>query len=208
MLIEKKSIAVHADLNDEPQTVKFPKLRTTALDKETGVNLTMAAEEITITDTVEYQHLVTDHQYRLEGVLMDQETGKEVLVDGKPVTAETTFRPETAEGTLDVPFTFDATGLDGHDVVVFEKLFVTGKDGKGEKEAEVASHEDIEAKSQTIRLTEIPETPEEPEEPKTPETPDIPKTGDTTNLWIPIAVLVAALVGIVVAIIRIRRKRF
>ena len=139
---------------------------------------------------------------------MDKETGKPLLVDGKPVTAETTFRPETAEGTLDVPFTFDATGLGGHDVVVFEKLFVTGKDGKEEKETEIASHEDIEAKSQTIRLTEIPGTPEEPEEPKTPEAPDVPKTGDTTNLWIPIAVLVAALVGIVVVIIRIRRKRF
>ena len=134
---------------------------------------------------------------------MDQETGKEVLVDGKPVTAETTFRPETAEGTLDVPFTFDATGLGGHDVVVFEKLFVTAKDDKREKNVEVASHEDITAENQTVKLIKIPEKPEKPPV----ETPEIPQTGDDTNLWVSIVVLLAALAGIVVVAIRIYRKR-
>jgi len=134
---------------------------------------------------------------------MDKETGKEVLVNGKPVTSETTFRPETAEGILDVPFTFDATGLKGHDLVVFEKLYVTVKADKGEKDVEVTSHEDITAESQTVKLIE------EPEKPKTPpvETPDVPQTGDTTNLWIPIVVLLVALAGIVAVAVRIYRKR-
>lgn len=203
---EGKEIAVHADIQSPEQSIYFPEIGTTAKDGKDGDQEALAEKETQIIDTVAFKGLmVGEYTYRLVGTLMDKETGKEVLVDGKPVTAETTFRPETAEGTLDVPFTFDATGLGGHDVVVFEKLFVTGKDGKDEKETEVASHEDIEAKSQTIRLTEIPGTPEEPEEPKTP---DVPKTGDTTNLWIPIVVLIAALVGIVVVIIRIRRKRF
>lgn len=206
---EGKEIAVHADINSPEQSIYFPEIGTTAKDGKDGDQEALAEKETQIIDTVAFKGLIAgEPSYRLVGTLMDKETGKEVLVDGKPVTAETTFRPETAEGTLDVPFTFDATGLGGHDVVVFEKLFVTVKDDKEEKEAEVASHEDIEAKSQTIRLTEIPGTPEEPEESKTPETPDVPKTGDTTNLWIPIAVLIAALVGIVVVIIRIRRKRF
>ena len=206
---EGKEIAVHADIDSPEQSIYFPEIGTTAKDGKDGDQEALAEKETQIIDTVAFKGLmVGEYTYCLVGTLMDQKTGKEVLADGKPVTAETTFRPETAEGTLDVPFTFDATGLGGHDVVVFEKLFVTGKNGKDENEAEVASHEDIEAKSQTIRLTEIPGTPEEPEEPKTPETPDVPKTGDTTNLWIPVAVLVAALVGIVVVIIRIRRKRF
>ena len=203
---EGKEIAVHADIDSPEQSIYFPEIGTTAKDGKDGDQEALAEKETQIIDTVAFKGLmVGEYTYRLVGTLMDQKTGKEVLADGKPVTAETTFRPETAEGTLDVPFTFDATGLGGHDVVVFEKLFVTRKDGKEEKGTEVASHEDIEAKSQTIRLTEIPGTPEEPEEPKTP---DVPKTGDTTNLWIPIMVLVAALVGIVVVIIRIRRKRF
>ncbi len=141
--------------------------------------------------------------YRLVGTLMDKETGKEVQIDGKPVAAETTFQPEKAEGTVDVIFHFDATTLKGHDVVVFEKLYVTTKDGDKEKEVELTNHEDIEAESQTIKLTEVPTEPEKPAD-----TPDAPKTGDTTNLWIPIAVLAAALAGIVAVVIRIRRKKF
>lgn len=42
-------------------------------------------------------------------VSMDKEAGKEVVVDGKPVTVEMTFKPGKPEGTVDV--TFDVTGL-------------------------------------------------------------------------------------------------
>lgn len=125
------------------------------------------------------------------------------VLNGKPVTAETTFRPDTTEGTLDIPFTFDAAGLGSHVVVVFEKLFVTAKDDKGEKDVEVASHEDITVEGQTVKLIKIPEKPEMP----TVETPEIPQTGEDTNLWVPIVVLLAALVGIAVVVIWIYRKR-
>ena len=93
--------------------------------------------------------------------------------------------------------------------MVFEKLYVTVKDDKEEKDVEVTSHEDITAESQTVKLIEVPEEPEEPEKPETPptETPDVPQTGDTTNLWIPIVVLLAALAGIVAVAVRIYRKR-
>ena len=147
--------------------------------------------------------MTKDMAYRLVGTLMDKETGKEVQIDGKPVTAETTFQPEKAEGTVEVIFNFDATALKGHDVVVFEKLYVTTKDGNKEKEVELTSHEDIQAESQTVKLTEVPTEPEKPVD-----TPDAPKTGDTTNLWIPVAVLVAALAGIIVVVIRNHRKKF
>ncbi len=161
LLIEKKSIAVHADLNDEPQTVKFPKLRTTALDKETGVNLTMAAEEITITDTVEYQHLVTDHQYRLEGVLMDQETGEPALdADGKEIRAKTTFVPEEADGTAELTFRFPGEGLDGHSFVVFEELYL--KKSWFQKVL-IAVHKDIEDEAQTIHIPKIGTTVQDDE---------------------------------------------
>ncbi len=104
---------------------------------------------------------------------MDKETGKEVLIDGRPVTAETTFKPEKSSGTVDVTFTFDATELKGHDVVVFEKLFVTVKEGDKEQEIEVTSHEDLQAESQTVKLTEVPA------EPKTPDVSSPVKPGMT-----------------------------
>lgn len=204
---EEKEVAVHADINSTEQSIYFPEIGTTAKDAKDGDQEALAEKETQIIDTVAYKGLVIGGvSYRLAGTLMDKETGEEVLVDGKPVTADTTFRPETAEGILEVPFTFDATGLGGHDVVVFEKLYATIKDGKEEKEVEVASHEDITAESQTIKLTEVPEEPEAPTPPSA-ETPPTPKTGDTTNLWIPITLLLAALAGIVVVVIRIYRKK-
>ncbi len=207
---QEKEIAVHADINSPEQSIYFPEIGTTAKDGKDGDQEALAEKETKLVDTVAFKGLaVGEHSFRLVGTLMDKETGKEVLVDGKPVTAETTFKPETAEGLLDVPFTFDATGLGGHDVVVFEKLYVTVKDNKGEKDLEVASHEDITAESQTVKMIEVPEEPKEPEKPETPpmETPDVPQTGDDTNLWIPIVILLVALAGIVAVAIRIYRKR-
>lgn len=205
---QEKEVAVHADINSPEQSIYFPEIGTTAKDGKDGDQEALAEKETKLIDTVAFKGL-TVGDYRLVGTLMDKETGKEVLINGKPVISETTFRPETAEGILDVPFNFDATGLKGHDVVVFEKLYVTVKDDKEEKDVEVTSHEDITAESQTVKLIEVPEEPEEPEKPETPptETPDVPQTGDTTNLWIPIVVLLAALAGIVAVAVRIYRKR-
>ena len=191
---EEKEVAVHADINSTEQSIYFPEIGTTAKDAKDGDQEALAEKETQIIDTVAYKDLMVDGlSYRLVGILMDKETGKEVLVDGKPVTAETTFRPETAEGLLDVPFTFDATGLGGHDVVVFEKLYVTIKGGKEEKEVEVTSHEDITAESQTIKLTEIPEKPEKPEEPGTPDIAPPVKTGDDTPILLYIGIAAGAL---------------
>lgn len=185
---EGKEIAVHADINSPEQSIYFPEIGTTARDGKDGDQEALAEKETQIIDTVAFKGLVAGGpSYRLIGTLMDQETGKEVQVNGKPVTAETTFQPETSEGALDIPFTFDATGLGGHNVVVFEKLFVKIKDGKDEKEVEVTSHEDLTAESQTIKLTGIPEEPE---------TPDIAppvKTGDDAPILFYIGIAVGAL---------------
>ena len=201
---QEKEVAVHADIESAPQSIYFPEIGTTAKDGKDGDQEAFAEKDTQLVDTVGHKGLVTkDTSYRLVGTLMDKETGKEVQIDGKPVTAETIFQPEKTEGTVDVIFNFDATTLKGHDVVVFEKLYVTMKEEDKEKEVELTNHEDIQAESQTVKLTEVPTEPEKPAD-----TPDAPKTGDTTNLWIPVAVLVAAFAGIVAVIIRIRRKKF
>ena len=124
---------------------------------------------------------------------MDKETGKEILIDGKPVTAETTFKPEESSGSVDVTFTFDATELKGHDVVVFEKLFVTVKEEDKEKEVEVTSHEDIKAKSQTVKLTEVPT------EPKEPDISSPVKTGDDAPILLYICIATGSLLLIIIS---------
>ena len=167
---KEKEIAVHADIDDHEQSIYFPEIKTTAKDGADGDKEVLSSKEATIVDTVTYKNLIPKTKYKLTGILMDKETGKEILVDGKPVTAEAEFSPEESDGSVDVTFTFDTSGLNGHDVVVFEKLFLL----ENETETEITSHEDIQDEGQTVKLTETPKEP-----PKT--TPPV-KTGDDTTL--------------------------
>lgn len=191
---QEKEIAVHADIESAPQSIYFPEIGTTAKDGRDGDQEALAEKETQIIDTVKYKDLVAGGpSYRLVGTLMDKETGKEVLIDGKPVTAETTFKPEKSSGTVDVTFTFDATELKGHDVVVFEKLFVTVKDEGKDQEIEVTSHEDIQAESQTVKLTEVPA------EPKTPDVSSPVKTGDEAPILLYICIATGSLLLIIIS---------
>ena len=145
-------VASHADITDEGQTITFgkPAIGTTATID--GEKTAVPAEQITITDTVEYSGLTVGQEYKLTGVLMDKETGEPLLIgegeEHAQVTSEATFTPAEASGTIEVLFTFDASALTGKAVVVFETLF--------QGETEIASHEDIEDEGQTVTFVEGP----------------------------------------------------
>ena len=147
-LAGKSVVASHADINDEGQTVTFgqPEIRTTATID--GEKTAQPAEQITITDTVEYSGLTVGQEYTLKGVLMDKSTGEPLQVNDQQVTSEATFIPAESNGTVDVLFTFDATGLERKSLVVFETLF--------QGETEIAGHEDIEDEGQTVNFVEEP----------------------------------------------------
>ena len=144
----EKVVASHADINDEGQTVTFgkPAIGTTATID--GEKTAEPAEQITITDTVEYSGLNVGQEYRLVGVLMDKETGEPLLVNDQQVTSEATFTPAESSGAIEVLFTFDASVLTGKAVVVFETLYIG--------EEEVTSHTDIEDEGQTVTFVEGP----------------------------------------------------
>ena len=145
-------VASHADINDEGQTVNFgkPTIGTTATID--GEKTAVPAEQITITDTVEYSGLTVGQEYKLTGVLMDKETGEPLHIgegeEQTQVTSEATFTPAEPNGTIDVLFIFDASALTGKAVVVFETLYIG--------EEEVTSHTDIEDEGQTVTFTETP----------------------------------------------------
>lgn len=145
-------VASHADINDEGQTVTFGQPQIGTIATINGEKTSLPAQEVTITDTVEYSGLTIGQEYTLKGVLMDTETGEPLLVgegeEQSQVTSEATFIPSESSGTIDVLFTFDATGLEGTDLVVFEKLF--------QGETEIASHEDLEDEGQTVTFVETP----------------------------------------------------
>ena len=149
-------IASHADVNDSGQTVIItkPKLSTTATDALDGDKNLIGEDNATIVDTVHYMNVTPGKTYKVSGTLYEKVTDKDGKVtkkqlldaDGNPVTAETEFVPETAFGDVDVTFTFDASDLKAKDkVVAFESLSLNGK--------ELASHADIEDKSQTVTIT-------------------------------------------------------
>ena len=151
-----KEIASHADVNDSGQTVIItkPKLSTTATDALDGDKNLIGEDNATIVDTVHYMNVTPGKTYKVSGTLYEKVTDKDGKVskkqlldaDGNPVTAETEFVPDDTYGTVDVTFAFDASDLKAKDkVVAFESLSLNGK--------ELASHADIEDKSQTVTIT-------------------------------------------------------
>lgn len=165
---ENTEIAVHHDIDDEGQTVTFtePKLKTTAINQDSGDHKADALEKVKITDTVSYTDLIESKTYELAGVLMDKATNKPLLVNGKEVRNSLKFiarngkaeivtteaKMKTAEkqksplvsGTVDLSFELNAKDLQGKETVVFET--VTRND------TEVAVHADINDKDQTIEF--------------------------------------------------------
>ena len=183
---EPVKVAEHKDIEDDGQTVliteRIIKIHTTATDKDGNKELE-AGKEVTIIDTVTLEGLEVGTQYKLVGWQMLKEENAELLINGKRVESDYTFTADSETMKVEVAFTFDATSLDGKQLVTFEELYDLSNPDEPKK---VTEHKDIEDKGQTITFKEKPEEPEKPETPPTPEKPnrpsDSPKTGDSTNV--------------------------
>ena len=123
----------------EKVTDPTPEIGTTLKDDQ-GLK-TVDAKPITLVDTVSYKNLKPGTEYTVSGRLMDKETGNEL---SPAVTATTKFTPTSANGTVDIKFTLDASKLGGKKVVAFEKVSEGGN--------VVASHEDINDEGQTVTI--------------------------------------------------------
>lgn len=182
-----KELAVHADIEDEGQavTVKIPEIGTKA--SVDGKKEFTANGDVTIDDVVSYKNLTVGKEYTVSGVLMDKSTGKAFLVDGKEVSSEVTFTPETADGEVTVSFTFDGSAITKDtEIVVFETLYREG--------TEIAVHADIEDENQTVTIHPQPE-------------PEKPQTGDDSNLGFYIGLGSVAVGGLIAfLIIKFKKK--
>ena len=123
----------------EKVTNPTPEIGTTLKDDQGSK--TVDAKPITLVDTVSYKNLKPGTEYTVSGRLMDKETGNEL---SPAVTATTKFTPTSANGTVDIKFTLDASKLGGKKVVAFEKVSEGGN--------VVASHEDINDEGQTVTI--------------------------------------------------------
>jgi hypothetical protein len=148
------TIATHADIADQGQTLRVPAIHTTATD-ESGMHehqLTDADSQMAITDTVSYEGLTPGTEYVATGTLhLVNEDGTDggalKDADGGDVTASTTFTPDTPDGSVEVTFAFDASQLAGKTVVAFEDVSRGG--------VTVATHADVTDEGQSVHFVDI-----------------------------------------------------
>ena len=145
LYVNNKLIAQHKDITDKEQTVRVPKIGTTA-----------ALQGKEVTDIVKYENLLEGKTYIVKGYMVNAATGLKL----KGSDGETKFTADKSSGEIKVKLPVSQIDrLGGKKLVAFEELFIVTKDGK---QVKVAEHKDKNDKSQTV---EIPST-------KTPDTGD------------------------------------
>ena len=152
-------VASECDLDSEEQTVNLVPtvIGTTATDKSDGDHTLMAGKDAVITDRVTYEGLIPGKEYTLKATLMDKKTGEMLSINDQHVTAELKFTPNSQNGTIDIDLgKFDASSLDGHDLVVFEELYKQTEQCNEATEVLVAEHKDIDDEGQTVTVTITP----------------------------------------------------
>lgn len=185
-------VADHKSLTDEDQSLIFPQVHTTFLDKASNSHqIAKGQEEVTLVDTVEWSGLIPGHTYSCTGSVRvsGDKSGKykdgDILryADGSYVTKTVTFVAQAESGSTDVVFTVPA------DIIPKAKK-LTAFESLEENGAQIAIHMDLDDEGQSV--TPPPDTPHGP-----------PKTG-VIILIVLIAVLLISGVG---AIITFSRKK-
>lgn len=136
-------IASHDNINDtaETDTVEKPEIGTTLVGSN-GTHILPFSNNVSATDTVAYKDLIPGKKYTMKGTLMDKNTGKVVMENGKPVTAETTFTPTSVNGSVKLTFTLNDEALAGDSLVAYEDLY-------DENGNEIVAHDNINDQAET-----------------------------------------------------------
>ena len=183
---DDRPVAVEEDIENDSQTVDAPTFGTNASDSlNNGL--------LTVTDVIGFTNLNTNYSYTAKGTLVDHE-GKPVVVNGKPIMAETTFTPASRNGNVSVTFPafnpyYKYQGTEEYreyKFVVYEEIYLNTKDESGKDiQILIGQHKDPKDSNQTV-------------------TNKVIQTGDETPIAIFAGICVLALVG---AGVVIRKKR-
>ena len=163
-------IAVHADLEDEDQTVRYPEFKTTS--KNTGIKETIensdgsekeveAGEGSSFTDIIHFRNLLAERKYLAKGVLMDKNTGEEMMdASGRTISSSAYFETPKADrdgnrcdGDAEVIFeNYDLSELAGKTGVIYEEMYLVNDDGT---EVYIGEHKDIKDVDQFVTFIEV-----------------------------------------------------
>ena len=175
-------IAAHRQITDERQTIHHPKLKTSLINDATLTREALADYEADLTDVVAYKNVKAGSLYTVYGILMDKTTKMPLVTkDGSYVTGHALLdlrgvevkdgETKRVDGTVSVKYHFDSTGMEGTDIVAFERLVEGDKPGTftdvtasgtdaGATDSDagmevLARHEDINDNSQTIHFPKV-----------------------------------------------------
>ncbi len=158
---------------------------THAFWKESKAKAIIAGEEHIICDTVKFKYMETNASYTMKGILMDADTGKELLQDGKPITSEKTFKGKDAKDGITMEFDVDSRKFPGKRIVVFEVLYLG--------DCLIDAHRDLRNQEQTVSILEKEEI--------------TVKTGDSNVHMIQTALMMSASVCILYIVGKRKKRR-
>lgn len=126
-----------------------PKIIATAQDALDGDKYVMGSDA-SILECVEYAGLTPGNRYVIECNLNDKATGNALRdAQGMTIANELAFIPKESQGHVDVTLPIDTSAIQGHDIVVFDKML----DAEGEIIASSQSMDDEDHTVKTVKLT-------------------------------------------------------
>ena len=133
-----------------------PKIGTTLVDSQTNDHIGIVSTSTKLVDTISYSGLFSG-TYKVTGTLYNKATNQPFLINGQKITGTAEFTLEKQvnaygievqqDGTVDVEYTFDSTGLKGISLVAFEELYLGNE--------LIAKHNDINDEGQTVSFPDI-----------------------------------------------------
>ena len=138
-------VSDNTERNVEDETIRWMQISTTASSADYLEGIIPNAKVVNLIDKISYTNLTDDITVRVDGTVVEKESGNIVT------TASKEFTLEKNKGTKELTFTFDSTPYAGKDLVVFEKIYMT-VDGK---DVCIADHSDINDTKQTVSVPDI-----------------------------------------------------
>ena len=150
-------IVDHKEINDKKETFLVPKITTKLRCEETNTNIAENGPTISFEDTITYKNLIPNANYKVETVVMDLGTGRE-LVDARGSKAsvrdaDKTFTPGSPNGEHKVHFSIAGVRTDGNNIVtntlagktivVYQYLYIEKNSNGSGNWVLIADHADI-----------------------------------------------------------------
>lgn len=143
------------DKNDKKETFFIPEVKTKLIDLDTNEHVT-AEGESTLVDTISYNNLLPNTEYKVVSKLIDTETGEVGIDSNKKMmeceSSQKTGNADSGEWEIKLEFDIDKGGA-GKTYVAYEEIYIEKeKPGSGEWIL-IAEHKDITDQNQ---MTTVP----------------------------------------------------